>query len=56
MVGKTSASGVSSSICCSNCPSIATSCAIFSALSAGVSRNKIEFRSHFSGTMPFSRR
>jgi arginine/lysine/ornithine decarboxylase len=29
---------------------------IFSALSAGVSRNRIELRSHFSGTMPFSRR
>ncbi|MNP83770.1 hypothetical protein D3C76_1828130 [compost metagenome] len=24
--------------------------------SAGVSRNRIELRSHFSGTMPFSRR
>jgi hypothetical protein len=37
-------------------PSIATSCASFSLLSAGVSRNRIELRSHFSGTMPFSRR
>ncbi|MCY1181885.1 hypothetical protein D9M73_224170 [compost metagenome] len=29
---------------------------IFAQSSAGVSRNRIELRSHFSGTMPFSRR
>ncbi|MNZ80249.1 hypothetical protein D3C78_988790 [compost metagenome] len=56
MAGSTSLSGLSWSIWRSNWAIWATRCCNLAKLSEGVSRNRIELRSAFSGTMPLARR